>query len=104
MKAGVQVYQHETEKKIRALFRMAKSNQVSKLHYQFTPREVNFVDDEGYSPLYYACLRGCLEVTTYFMEIGGDINQKCKGGNTPLHVGIGTIIECIKQQDLEIKN
>ena len=96
MKAVVQVYAHETEKKIRALFRMSQSNQISKLHYSFTPREVNSVDDEGYTPLYYACLRGCLQVTSYFMEIGGDVNQKCRGGNTPLHVGIGTIIQPIK--------
>ena len=53
--------------RLRSLFRMAKTNKNSNKYENYNThfvdhKEVNTLDRDGYSALYYACSRGCLAV------------------------------------------
>lgn len=67
-----------------------------------TPDEVNILDNDGYSALYHACLRGCLPVVKFIHNrLHGNINLKCARGETPLHAAMSNNIKDFK--DLVIR-
>ncbi len=47
--------------------------------------DINAKDNDGWTPLYSASLRGQLEVVKYLKSVGADIHAKSNDGETPLH-------------------
>ena len=47
--------------------------------------DLNPQDNDGDTPLHYACARGYLEVVKQLVEAGADINMQNNVGDTPLH-------------------
>mgnify|MGYP000096003847 CR=1 FL=1 len=49
-------------------------------------REIDIADDEGWSALHAAALKGCAEVVKILVDAGADLNAQLKSdGRTPLH-------------------
>ena len=50
-------------------------------------------NNDGDTPLHYACLNQKTEIVKYFIEKGANIEAKNKNGNTPLHYACMGCIE-----------
>jgi len=50
--------------------------------------QINRLNKQGYTPLMVATLRGDVQSATDLIRRGANLNQKGKGGNTALHLGI----------------
>ena len=53
--------------------------------FVYTNEDLNVLDEEGNSPLFIATSNKDDNFCLYLLELGGDVNQKCSEGNTPLH-------------------
>ena len=49
-----------------------------------TGQSINELDDQGQSPLYYACLRGDTALIKQLVTKGADLNARAKNSDTPL--------------------
>ena len=47
--------------------------------------KLNALDEEKYTPLHWACIRGYWEVVRYLVEQGADLNMQGGDGGTPLN-------------------
>lgn len=50
-----------------------------------TPKDLNFKNADGETPLYVAVGRNNLKVTEYLIRLGANVNLKVQYGNTCLH-------------------
>eukprot|EP00796_Vickermania_ingenoplastis_P006431 gene6431-4635_t len=63
------------------------NNDLDGVRRQFTPSNVNKVNKEG-TPLYYACMKTCVNVNTIaeLLKIGAGVDVKGDDGETPLFI------------------
>ena len=43
-------------------------------------------DNEGWTPLHYACAGGHLDIVEHLVSLGADVNKVKNDGATPLHI------------------
>lgn len=56
--------------------------------YTFSSEEVNSIDKNLSTPLYYAVSNNDLTFVIYLITLGADPNIQCIKGDTPLHIAL----------------
>lgn len=68
----------------------AESNQPSMLVYflLYEGQDISFVDENGSTPLHWACYAGAFETVWYLLNLGANINAQDNVKFTPLHLAV----------------
>ena len=68
----------------------AESNQPSMLVYflLYEGQDISFVDENGSTPLHWACYGGAFETVWYLLNLGANINAQDNVKFTPLHLAV----------------
>lgn len=69
-------------------FQCLLNNDIEKVRRVFTPSNVNKLNDEGYTPLYFCCMKMGVKENTIseIIKIGAGIDVKGEDGETPLFI------------------
>ena len=62
-----------------------KSNFLKKSTYNYSKPDVNILDKEGNSSLFYACKHHNFYMVHFLLKKGANVNKRCSNGNTALH-------------------
>lgn len=68
---------------------MARNGTLQQLHtfgFLYSPEDLNQLDEEGNSALFYAAKRGIEDLVMFLLKGGADPNVICSNGNTVLHL------------------
>ena len=58
--------------------------------FYFSKEDVEILDSEGFSPIYYAAKNMNKKFCEFLIEKGADINKICKDGSTSVHAAFST--------------
>jgi len=62
-----------------------KTTFLKKSTYNYSKSDVNILDKEGNSSLYYACKHHNFYMVYFLLKKGANVNKRCANGNTALH-------------------
>jgi len=80
---------NERKAMLRNIISAAKSNTIKYLEKKaksLTTEDINIKDNDGNTPLHFACLKGHTDMAKTLLKLGARINDRNKDGNTPLHL------------------
>ena len=68
------------------------------------PTDIHLADEQGKTTLHYAAYHGNVDICKRLLELGADINAKCKGRRTPYQTGDKhrAVREYLKSQGCEM--
>ncbi|CCW66446.1 unnamed protein product [Phytomonas sp. Hart1] len=65
-------------------------NDIDNLQLKLNKSNINKFDEDGFTPLYFACMKHCVEVETIqsLLSFGASVDLKTKDGETPLYIAV----------------
>lgn len=68
---------------------------------RYAESDVNCVDKQCNTPLYYAVSSYEVNIVNKLIQIGARVNVKCEDGNTPLHEAYKKLARCKDSDQIE---